>query len=259
MRARRPLILALLLGYSPLVAADIVPRDVTIHRSGGTVRLETRAALADVRLDRYRLDLRERRTTGLLVREQSPGGPFYERGGTTHRLGAVSNVTTLPDGVRLTVATDEGSPATVTLRFLTPRTLEVVLDPPTPAGVAAMGDRFRSPPSERLYGLTERLRDSPALAPGVVDMQYRAPFRARWSSARPLSSWTRACTGSGDSGRTPWSFISTSSTSSPSTSSITTTIPSTTGSITSTTRTTGSTGAGTSTTITMMMMTSAAC
>jgi alpha-D-xyloside xylohydrolase len=60
-------------------------------------------------------------------------------------------------------------PATVTLRFLTRRTLDVALDPPDAAGVAAMGDRFRAPRRERIYGLTERLRDSPPLAPGVVD------------------------------------------------------------------------------------------
>ena len=166
----RALILALLLGCSPLVGADSLPRDVTVRRSSATVRLETRTAVAEVHLHRYRLDLRERRTMGLLVREQSPGGLFYERGCVTHGLGSVSDVATLADGVRLTVATDEGSPATVTVRFLTLRMLEVVFDPPTPTGVAAMGDRLRSPPSEHLYGLTERLRDSPVIAAGVVDI-----------------------------------------------------------------------------------------
>ena len=166
----RALILALLLGCSPLVGADSLPRDVTVRRSSATVRLETRTAVAEVHLHRYRLDLRERRTMGFLVREQASGGLFYERGGVTHSLGSVSDVATLPDGVRLTVATSEGSPATVTVRFLTRRTLEVVLDPPLPTSVAAMGDRLRSPTSEHLYGLTERLRDSPVIAAGVVDI-----------------------------------------------------------------------------------------
>src|SRR5581483_9223813 len=49
-------------------------------------------------------------------------------------------------------------------------TLEVALDPPAPETVAAFGDRLRSPRRERLYGLTERLRDSPILAPGVIDI-----------------------------------------------------------------------------------------
>src|SRR6185436_8858065 len=91
------------------------------------------------------------------------------RGGTVHELGAVSAVAPLPDGVQLTVATDEGAPATVTLRFLTRRTLEVALDPPSPAAVEAMGGRLRSPSRERIYGLTERLRDSPVVLPGVLD------------------------------------------------------------------------------------------
>src|SRR5581483_10910351 len=56
-------------------------------------------------------------------------------------------------GVRLTVDTDEGAPATVTVRFLTRRTLEVALDPPAPETVAAFGDRLRSPRRERGYGL----------------------------------------------------------------------------------------------------------
>src|SRR5262249_60835911 len=54
--------------------------------------------------------------------------------------------------------------------FSRSRTLEVARDRPAPAGVAAMGDHFRSPASERLYGLTDRLRDSPARAPGTVDI-----------------------------------------------------------------------------------------
>jgi len=167
MRLPRLLPLAVIVAIAPAATAA---RDVTIHRSHTAVRLATRAGIADVHLDPYRLDLRERRTMGLLTREQTPSSLFYERNGATHTVGSVSDVTTLPDGVRLTAATDEGSPATVTVRFITPRTLEVVLDPPTPAGVSAMGDHFRSPPSERLYGLTERLRDSPALAPGTVDI-----------------------------------------------------------------------------------------
>src|SRR5207249_2887293 len=36
--------------------------------------------------------------------------------------------------------------------------------------LAAVGDRWRSPPSEAIYGLTERLRDSPPIADGVVDI-----------------------------------------------------------------------------------------
>src|SRR5207247_1570794 len=74
------------------------------------------------------------------------------------------------DGVVLTVDTDEGAPATVTLAWLTPRTLEVTMEPPEPVALVAVGDRWRSPRSEAIYGLTERLRDSPPIADGVVDI-----------------------------------------------------------------------------------------
>jgi len=123
-----------------------------------------------VHLRRYRLSLRDRRSRAGLAAEPGTGGLFYERSGAAHGLGGVTGVVSLPDGVRLTVDTDEGSAATVTLRFLTRRTLEVALDPPAPASVTAMGDRLRSPRQERIYGLTERLRDSPPLAPGIVDI-----------------------------------------------------------------------------------------
>jgi alpha-glucosidase (family GH31 glycosyl hydrolase) len=152
------------------VAAAVEPADVTVRRFAGSVRVETGAANAQIRLGRWGLRVRDRGTGRLLTRELGSGGLFYERAGVVHRLGAITDVATLPDGVRLTVATDEGTPATVTVRFLTRRTLEVALDPPDAAGVGAMGDRFRSPRRERIYGLTERLRDSPIFAPGVIDV-----------------------------------------------------------------------------------------
>src|SRR2546426_7412280 len=46
------------------------------------------------------------------------------------------------------------------LVWLTPRTLEVTVEPPEPATLSAVGDRWRSPRSEAIYGHTERLRDS---------------------------------------------------------------------------------------------------
>src|SRR2546426_12126659 len=56
------------------------------------------------------------------------------------------------------------------LVWLTPRTLEVTVDPPEPATLSAVGDRWRSPRSEVIYGLTERLRDSPPIADGLIDI-----------------------------------------------------------------------------------------
>jgi alpha-glucosidase (family GH31 glycosyl hydrolase) len=154
----------------PVGARAVEPADVRVERRAGALRVETGAAVAEIALRRYRLTFRDRATGTAYTREAPPAGLFYERGGTTHTLGAVSAVERLPDGVRLTAATDEGAPATVTVRFLTRRTLEVALDPPAPETVTAVGDRLRSPRHERFYGLTERLRDSPPILPGVIDV-----------------------------------------------------------------------------------------
>src|SRR5262245_34077209 len=148
-------------------AHAVQPGRVKTRISSDVVRVQTKAAIAEVRRTPFQLRVLAGRKT--LVREQSSGGLFYERSGAVHALGDVRDAHALADGVQLDVETDEGSLATVTLRFLTRRTLEVALDPPDPAGVSAAGERLRSPSTERLYGLTERLRDSPAISPGVLD------------------------------------------------------------------------------------------
>ncbi len=162
--------LALIALLVPTLAAAVEPPDVTVSRRGTILSIETGAARAAVRLRRYALKLRAAGERALLTAESRAGGLFYERSGVVHGLGAVTAVETLADGARLTVDTDEGDAATVTLRFLTSRTLAVMLEPPAAATVTALGDRFRSPRRELIYGLTERLRDSPPLAPGTVDI-----------------------------------------------------------------------------------------
>src|SRR5262245_3322489 len=140
-----------------------LPARAKLRTSQNVVRLATPATVAEVRRAPFQLAVRLGRK--LLVREQDGGGLFYERGGAVHGLGAVRDARPVADGVQLSVETDEGSVATVTLRFLTERTLEVSLVPPDPAGVDAMGARLHSPDTERIYGLTERLRYSPPLGP----------------------------------------------------------------------------------------------
>jgi alpha-glucosidase (family GH31 glycosyl hydrolase) len=151
-------------------AAGVEPAVVRVQRSARVVRVSTPSVRATLRLRPYALELRDRRSRALYTAEPRTGGLFYERDGVVHALGAVSDVAMLPDGVQLTVATDEATPATVTVRFLTRRTLEIALDPPAADGVAAVGSRFGSRPTELIYGLTERLRDSPPFAPGVIDI-----------------------------------------------------------------------------------------
>ena len=162
--------LALLALLMPTVAAAVEPASVTVTRRGSLLRIETGAAVATVRMRRYALALRASGARRVLTAEARSGGLFYERGGSVHALGAVTAVEALADGARLTVDTDEGDAAIVMLRYRTSRTLAVTLEPPDPATVTAFGDRFRSPRRELIYGLTERLRDSPPIAPGTVDI-----------------------------------------------------------------------------------------
>jgi len=152
------------------VAVAVDPPVVTVEPGGARLRVRSQAAEVTVRKARLGLTLRDLVTHRRLTGEEPKGGLFYERGGTGHALGAVTATSVLPDGVQLTVETDEGQPATVTIRFRTSRAVEVALDPPVPATVEAFGDRFRSPRSEAIYGLTERLRDSPPAVPGVIDI-----------------------------------------------------------------------------------------
>ena len=160
---RIPVLLALLALAAPAGAAV-----AEAERRGARLRLATAAAAAEVDLARYRLRVLGRH--GLLSAEHRAGGVFYERAGAPHHLGRVRATAPREDGVVLTVDTDEGAAASVTLVWLTPRTLEVTVEPPEPATLSAVGDRWRSPRSEAIYGLTERLRDSPPIADGVIDI-----------------------------------------------------------------------------------------
>jgi alpha-glucosidase (family GH31 glycosyl hydrolase) len=159
---------ALLLATPSPPATAVEAATVRVTRARDRLRVATDAAVAEIRLARYRLRLRRGAT--LLATEHRDGGVFYERQGARHHLGRVRAVTPLSDGAALGVSTDEGTEATVTLRWLTQRTLEVTVEPPMREAVTALGARWRSPASEAIYGLTERLRDSPPLAPGVVDI-----------------------------------------------------------------------------------------
>jgi alpha-D-xyloside xylohydrolase len=170
--ARRVALFLLALPLLSAPARAVEPADVTVSRPAGGVRITTGAAIVDVSLTRLRWKLRDAATRRVLAREAMAGGLFYERGGVTHALGGVIDVNGLPDGAALLVAPDEGTPATVTFRFTTRRTLEIALDPPSPATVDAMGERLRSPAREHIYGLTERLRDSPIVAPGIVEVPF---------------------------------------------------------------------------------------
>jgi len=127
---RIPVLLALLALAAPAGAAV-----AEAERRGARLRLATAAAAAEVDLARYRLRVLGRH--GLLSAEHRAGGVFYERAGAPHHLGRVRATAPREDGVVLTVDTDEGAAASVTLVWLTPRTLEVTVEPPEPATLSA--------------------------------------------------------------------------------------------------------------------------
>jgi alpha-D-xyloside xylohydrolase len=162
-------LLAAMLGCVASAAAVETPV-VGVDTGGPKIVVRSQAAQVSVRRARVQLTVRDRTTRRRLVRELPQGGLFYERSAVAHGLGRVIAADILPDGVRLEVETDEDVPAVLTIRFLTARTAEVALDPPTPETVEAFGERLRSPRSEAIYGLTERLRDSPLILPGVIDI-----------------------------------------------------------------------------------------
>jgi alpha-glucosidase (family GH31 glycosyl hydrolase) len=148
-------------GVPPVIEVDVRP---------ARVRVSTAAVRVAVKRRRLRLRVRDLEERRFVLREVNKGGLFYERGGTTFALGEVTDVEALADGVRLTVETTESVDATVTLRFRTERALEIELIPPNPETVEGAGERLRSPKRELIYGMTERLRDSPPFLPGVSEI-----------------------------------------------------------------------------------------
>jgi alpha-D-xyloside xylohydrolase len=144
---------------------------VRVERTAGMLRVTSPRATVEVRLSSFRLRVLDR-AGRLLTGEAVDGGLFFERAGGSGplQLGRVMQVQKQADGAVLAVDAGEATPTMVTLRWRTPRTLDVTVEPPSPETLAAFGDRFRSPASEAIYGLTERLRDSPPTVPGIVDV-----------------------------------------------------------------------------------------
>jgi alpha-D-xyloside xylohydrolase len=134
-------------------------------------RVQVSSAVTTLAINRstYRLQLFDR--LGAMVASEVPtGGVFYERNGATQRLTTVREARAIGDTAELIVDTTEGQPATLHVRFVTPRTAEVVVDPPQADGVAALGDQWVTPDDELIYGLTSRLQDSRQLPDSVVEV-----------------------------------------------------------------------------------------
>jgi alpha-D-xyloside xylohydrolase len=146
------------------------PASITVEHLSDRLLLHSGAATAEIRLAPYELSFLGATGGTPVASEAASGGVFYERGATSYQLTRVLTDRPLAEGVELTVETTESTSATVSVRFVTERTLEVTVDPPTPETVTALGDKWDSPDDELIYGLTERLRDSKPIAPGKIDI-----------------------------------------------------------------------------------------
>lgn len=167
----RPLVLLALVALAAACSDASTPSTpgIRVESTASGIRITSPTTALEIRRAPCRLALATP-AGDVLTSEAADGGFFYQRGGRAHRLGAVLRERLLPDGVVLAVATDEGGEARATVRFLGERTVEVTIEPPSPETLEALGESLDSPSTERIYGLTERLRDSPPLAPGVVDI-----------------------------------------------------------------------------------------
>jgi alpha-D-xyloside xylohydrolase len=169
---------AVLLAVAFVACGGTVPvtaPTVTTERLPDRIRIHSPAATAEVRLKPYRLLVLPRDGTTPYTAER---GLFYERAGTTQQLAQVLADTPVDGGVQLSVATSEAAAARVTVSFLTPRTLEVTVEPPAPEGLTAVGDSFDTPDDELIYGLTERLRDSTPQPPTGLPIGEFRPVEA---------------------------------------------------------------------------------
>ncbi|MDJ0868086.1 MAG: glycoside hydrolase family 31 protein [Myxococcota bacterium] len=136
-----------------LVEDGAVP--ARLRRDGDVVRFFTAEAEVAVEVDAFRLRFGE---PGAAPRvQQVAGGLAVERDGAVAAVGAVRDFDLRAGALVLRVDTPDG-PGEVTLAWRTARTLEVVYEPPDPAGVEAFRDAWRLAEGERVYGLTTRLQ-----------------------------------------------------------------------------------------------------
>lgn len=171
-----PVAVGVAIGCVASVAAAVTPPKVRVSSDDTKVVLRTQHAKATVRLRRLQITLAAGRRR--LARHDKRGGPFYERAGTRFDLGRVIDFAVDDDGyLGLVVDAGDAMPTYVWIQFVTSRTLNVVIDPGF-EDVTAIGDRFRSPRRELIYGLTERLRDSPPGPIGGVPSEDLAPVEA---------------------------------------------------------------------------------
>ncbi len=143
---------------------------VRVRQDTHRVVLESEQVQVEVQREPFALVFRAARSGQELTRTSVPCGLFFERAGEESCAQRVARAETHAEGASFTVATTDGSRTNLELRFLSPRTVQVAFVPAEAAAATQVGSRWVSPRDERIYGLTERLRDSPPLLPGLVDI-----------------------------------------------------------------------------------------
>jgi alpha-glucosidase (family GH31 glycosyl hydrolase) len=136
---------------------------VRVDVDGTTIALATATTRIEVDRDPFAL----RFVGGEALRTETAPREALRWERSDARIEAVTRVAAaaaLPDGVELSLASSAGGAARLELRFSTERTARLELAPEDPATLVALGAAFASPADERIYGLTERLRDSPPIA-----------------------------------------------------------------------------------------------
>ncbi|GIW45196.1 MAG: hypothetical protein KatS3mg077_2478 [Candidatus Binatia bacterium] len=136
----------------------------------GAADIELRSEALSVRVSRrpFQLEFTGGGGSQVLTRTAARG-LFYQRDSAIHSATAVRQATRDGAGVRLLLETTEREDALLEIRLLTARTVQATFEPPRAAMTARIGAAWESPNDERIYGLTERLRDSPPLLPGIVE------------------------------------------------------------------------------------------
>ncbi|HZR83525.1 MAG TPA: TIM-barrel domain-containing protein [Candidatus Binatia bacterium] len=150
--------------------------DVRVEHLGDRTRIVGREATVEIAHAPFRISVSDR-DGAVLASQTATGGLFFERSGGRFDLRSVDSESDVEGGVALDVSTSEedplagvSAPASVTVRFASARTVEVVFAPAAPTSVVALGARWDSRSDEAIYGLTERLRDAPPFAPGTIDI-----------------------------------------------------------------------------------------
>ncbi len=168
---------SVVIAYSFLAACGGDSDGVSVTPGDSTIEVRLRDSVAVVDRAPFRITFR---AASLVPGDDSDGGGlFYQRAGRRSHVTRVVGERASESGVELDVETSEGEGAVVRLVFVTERTLEVTFDPHDASSVEMLGARMVSPAGEVIYGLTERLRDGPDLAPEIgleVDREEAFPL-----------------------------------------------------------------------------------